>query len=37
MDVPAPFAGTVGELLVEIGDKVSQGTELLTRVAVERR
>ena len=25
MDVPAPFAGTVGELLVNIGDKVSQG------------
>jgi pyruvate dehydrogenase E2 component (dihydrolipoamide acetyltransferase) len=30
MDVPAPFAGTVGELLVKIGDKVSQGVELLT-------
>jgi pyruvate dehydrogenase E2 component (dihydrolipoyllysine-residue acetyltransferase) len=30
MDVPAPFAGTVGELLVNIGDKVSQGVELLT-------
>jgi pyruvate dehydrogenase E2 component (dihydrolipoyllysine-residue acetyltransferase) len=30
MDVPAPVAGTVGELLVKIGDKVSQGTELLT-------
>ena len=30
MDVPAPVAGTVGELLVEIGDKVSQGTKLLT-------
>ena len=26
MDVPAPFAGTVKELLVEIGDKVSEGT-----------
>ena len=30
MDVPAPFAGTVGELQVKIGDKVSQGTRLLT-------
>ncbi len=30
MDVPAPVAGTVGELLVKIGDKVSQGVELLT-------
>ena len=30
MDVPAPFAGTVGELLVKIGDKVSQGAALLT-------
>jgi pyruvate dehydrogenase E2 component (dihydrolipoamide acetyltransferase) len=30
MDVPAPFAGTVHELLVKIGDKVSQGAQLLT-------
>ena len=30
MDVPAPVAGTVGELLVKIGDKVSQGVALLT-------
>jgi pyruvate dehydrogenase E2 component (dihydrolipoamide acetyltransferase) len=30
MDVPAPVAGTVGELLVKIGDKVSQGAALLT-------
>ncbi len=30
MDVPAPFAGTVGEIHVNIGDKVSQGTRLLT-------
>jgi pyruvate dehydrogenase E2 component (dihydrolipoamide acetyltransferase) len=30
MDVPAPFAGTVGELRVKVGDKVSQGTPLLT-------
>ena len=30
MDVPAPVAGTVGDLLVKIGDKVSQGIKLLT-------
>ncbi|HUA04030.1 MAG TPA: dihydrolipoyllysine-residue acetyltransferase [Solirubrobacteraceae bacterium] len=30
MDVPAPVAGTVGELLVKIGDRVSQGVKLLT-------
>jgi pyruvate dehydrogenase E2 component (dihydrolipoamide acetyltransferase) len=30
MDVPAPFPGTVGELLVKIGDTVSQGAQLLT-------
>jgi pyruvate dehydrogenase E2 component (dihydrolipoamide acetyltransferase) len=30
MDVPAPVAGTIGELLVKVGDKVSQGIELLT-------
>jgi pyruvate dehydrogenase E2 component (dihydrolipoamide acetyltransferase) len=30
MDVPAPFAGTVGELMVKVGDKVSQGVKLLT-------
>jgi pyruvate dehydrogenase E2 component (dihydrolipoamide acetyltransferase) len=30
MDVPAPVAGTVGELLVKIGDRVSQGAKLLT-------
>ncbi len=30
MDVPAPFAGIVRELLVKIGDKVSQGARLLT-------
>jgi pyruvate dehydrogenase E2 component (dihydrolipoyllysine-residue acetyltransferase) len=29
MDVPAPFPGTVNELLVNIGDKVSQGVKLL--------
>jgi pyruvate dehydrogenase E2 component (dihydrolipoamide acetyltransferase) len=30
MDVPAPFAGTIGELQVKVGDRVSQGTPLLT-------
>ena len=30
MDVPAPFAGIVKQLSVKIGDKVSQGTPLLT-------
>jgi pyruvate dehydrogenase E2 component (dihydrolipoamide acetyltransferase) len=30
MDVPAPAAGTVKEVLVELGDKVSQGAALLT-------
>ncbi len=29
MDVPAPAAGTVKEVLVELGDKVSQGAALL--------
>ncbi len=29
MDVPAPEAGTIGELLVKIGDKVSQGTPIV--------
>ena len=30
MDVPAPFAGTVQELFVGVGDRVAQGTRLLT-------
>ncbi len=30
MDVPAPFAGVVRDLQVKIGDRVSQGTALLT-------
>jgi pyruvate dehydrogenase E2 component (dihydrolipoamide acetyltransferase) len=29
MDVPSPFPGKVSELLVKVGDKVSQGTKLL--------
>ena len=30
MDVPAPFAGVVGEIQVEVGDRVSQGSALMT-------
>ncbi len=30
MDVPAPFAGTIKEISVSVGDKVSQGKLLLT-------
>lgn len=30
MDVPAPFAGTVKQLQVKIGDRVSEGSVLLT-------
>src|SRR5438132_2748866 len=30
MDVPAPFAGVVREIQVHVGDRVSQGTVLLT-------
>jgi pyruvate dehydrogenase E2 component (dihydrolipoamide acetyltransferase) len=30
MDVPSPFEGVVKELQVQVGDKVSQGTVLLT-------
>ncbi len=29
MDIPAPFPGKVSELMVKVGDKVSQGTALL--------
>jgi pyruvate dehydrogenase E2 component (dihydrolipoyllysine-residue acetyltransferase) len=35
MDVPAPFAGTIQELLVKVGDKVSQGAALLKLEAAE--
>jgi pyruvate dehydrogenase E2 component (dihydrolipoamide acetyltransferase) len=30
MDVPAPFAGTVKQLQVKVGDRVSEGSRLLT-------
>ena len=32
MDVPAPLGGVVGELRVKIGDKVSEGTVIMTLV-----
>jgi pyruvate dehydrogenase E2 component (dihydrolipoamide acetyltransferase) len=35
MDVPAPFAGVVRELRVKVGDRVSQGTPLLTLEAAD--
>ena len=35
MDVPAPAAGTVSELLVAVNDKVSEGTPLLVLEAEE--
>jgi pyruvate dehydrogenase E2 component (dihydrolipoamide acetyltransferase) len=30
MDVPAPFPGTIKSIAVKIGDRVTQGTELMT-------
>lgn len=30
MDIPAPFAGTVKEVKIKVGDKVAQGTLILT-------
>jgi pyruvate dehydrogenase E2 component (dihydrolipoamide acetyltransferase) len=35
MDVPAPFAGTIKEISVSVGDKVSQGKLLLTMEPAE--
>jgi pyruvate dehydrogenase E2 component (dihydrolipoamide acetyltransferase) len=35
MDVPAPFAGVVKELKVKVGDKVSQGTLVVTVEAAD--
>ena len=29
MDIPAPFAGEIGEILVSVGDKVSQGSLIM--------
>jgi pyruvate dehydrogenase E2 component (dihydrolipoamide acetyltransferase) len=33
MEIPAPFGGVVEELLIEVGDKVSEGTPVLTLTA----
>ena len=30
MDIPAPMSGTVKEVLIKVGDKVSEGTPILT-------
>ena len=35
MEVPAPFAGMVKDLKIKVGDKVSQGTLVLTLEAAE--
>jgi dihydrolipoamide dehydrogenase len=35
MDVPAPFAGTVEELKVKVGDKVAEGSVILTLDATD--
>ncbi len=37
MDVPAPFGGTVKELKVEVGDKVAQGSVILTLDTADTR
>src|SRR5499427_3678878 len=37
MDVPAPLGGVVQELKVKIGDKVSEGTVILTLVTASAR
>jgi pyruvate dehydrogenase E2 component (dihydrolipoamide acetyltransferase) len=36
MDVPAPFAGTVRQLQVQVGDRVSEGSALLTLEPAEK-
>ena len=35
MEIPCPFSGTVKSLSVKVGDKVSQGTPILTLVSEE--
>ncbi len=37
MDVPAPVAGTVREIVVNVGDRVSQGSAILTVEALEEQ
>ena len=36
MDVPAPRGGTVGQVLVKVGDRVSEGTPVLRCKAARR-
>ncbi len=36
MDVPAPFSGVVQDVRVKVGDRVSQGTQLLTMSPTEQ-
>lgn len=35
MDIPAPFAGTIGEIKVKVGDKVSQDSLIMTMASGE--
>ncbi len=37
IDVPSPIAGVVGELKIKVGDKVSQGTAVLTLEVAEEK
>src|SRR5437879_7059825 len=37
MDVPAPSAGTVKDLKVKVGDKVSEGSAILTLESADGR
>jgi pyruvate dehydrogenase E2 component (dihydrolipoamide acetyltransferase) len=34
MDIPAPFGGTIGEILVKVGDKVNQDTLIMKMAGV---
>ena len=36
MDVPSPSAGTVAQLRVKVGDKISEGSVILTLEAAAR-
>ena len=35
MDIPAPISGTVKELLIQVGDKVSEGTAIMLMEAAD--
>ena len=37
MDVPSPLDGVVKELMIKVGDKVSQGSLILVAEAEQRR